>query len=62
MSEILEYAIIIFMAGLLVILFRWSENGHYQANLATGALLIDTRSGDAWSPGSNKMFVSPVNK
>ncbi|MCH7955805.1 MAG: hypothetical protein IIC40_08695 [Candidatus Marinimicrobia bacterium] len=62
MSKILEYAIMIFMAGLLLILFRWSENGHYQVNDGTSAPpLIDTRTGNAWFPNSNELIRPPRN-
>ena len=60
MSKILEYAIMIFMASLLVILFRWSENGRYQINDGLSAPpLIDTRTGYAWYPNSNEMIRPP---
>ena len=60
MSKILEYAIIIFMAGLLVILFGWSENGRYQANDGLSAPpLIDTRTGNSWHPNSEEMLTPP---
>jgi len=60
MSKYLEYTIMIFLAALLVILFRWSENGRYLVNAGTGApLIIDTRTGDAWFPNSEKRITPP---
>ena len=60
MSKILEYAIMAFLAGILVIMARWSENGRYQVNVGSSAhLLIDTRTGDAWFPNSEKMLIPP---
>ncbi|MCH8929257.1 MAG: hypothetical protein IIB39_11165 [Candidatus Marinimicrobia bacterium] len=60
MSKNLEYAIMIFMAGLLVILFRWSENGRYQVNDGLSAPpLIDTRTGNSWFPNSKEMLPPP---
>jgi len=60
MSKSLEYAIMIFLAALLVILFRWSENGRYQVNDGLSAPpLIDTRTGYAWYPNSNEMIIPP---
>ena len=60
MNHNLEYTIMIFLAVLLIILFLWSENGRYQAEIgATGALIIDTRTGDSWTPGASKVFIHP---
>ena len=53
MSNNLEYAIMIFLTGLLVILFLWSENGHYQIqDSGTTSMLLDTRNGDVWLAAS----------
>ena len=50
MGKHLEYAIIIFMVVLLLILFRWSENGRYNSySLSDHAMMLDTRSGDIWA-------------
>ena len=54
MSKNLEYAIMIFLTGLLIILFRWSENGRYEVR--GGGInmdVIDTRSGDIWGLGKD---------
>jgi len=49
MSKNLEYAIMIFLISILVILFRWSENGRYNSYIVSGrAFMLDTRSGDLW--------------
>ena len=49
MRKHLEYAIMIFMAALLLILFRWSENGRYNIHIAYRQVTkIDTRIGDIW--------------
>ena len=56
MSKYLEYAIIVFMAGLLLILYRWtSEDDIKFYNTGQGkAFLIDNRSGEVWYlAGSN---------
>lgn len=52
MSKNLEYAIMIFLAGLLVILFRWSENGKYDV-ISRGSTLVNTRSGIIWTLSSS---------
>ena len=62
MSKNLEYTIMMFLAGLLVILFMWSENGHYQVDVGTGAIIVDTRTGDAWAFGAKNVTRSPINK
>ena len=49
MSKNLEYAIMIFLTGLLIILFRWSENGRYEVReIESKPMMIDTRSNDIW--------------
>ncbi len=49
MSKKFEYIIVILLAGLLVILFRWPENGRYELReVDTTISVIDTRSGDIW--------------
>lgn len=57
MSKNLEYVIMIFLAGILVIMFRWSENGKYDI-ISRGSTLVNTRSGDIWTlSSSGKMLV-----
>jgi len=62
MSKNLEYVIMVFLVGLLVILYGWSENGHYQVDVGTGAVIVNTRTGDAWSLGSKSVSRAPANK
>ena len=62
MSKNIEYVTMIFLIGLLVILFRWSENGHYHIQgSGTSAMLIDTRNGDVWFAGIGTKL-SPIEK
>ena len=51
MSKTLEYAIMVFLAGMLVIMFRWSENDKYDV-MTSGNTLLNTRSGDVWNISS----------
>ena len=61
MSKNLEIAKMVFLFALLVILYGWSENGRYQANVSSGGtVLIDTRSGNHWLLQSNKMLLPPA--
>ena len=64
MNHNLEYAIMIFLAGLLIILFLWSKNGRYQANIGSdgGVILIDTRSGNHWILHSDEMILPPDDR
>lgn len=60
MSKHLEYAIIVFMAGLLLILYRWTleDDIKFYNSGQNRAYIIDNRSGDVWYlAGSN---VRPV--
>ena len=52
MSKNLEYVIMIFLAGLLVIMFRWSENDKYDV-ITSGNTLLNTRNGDIWNLSSS---------
>ena len=57
MSKHLEYVIMIFLAGILVIMFRWSENGKYDV-ISRGSTLVNTRSGVIWTlSSSGKVFM-----
>lgn len=60
MSKNLEIAIMVFLFVLLVILFRWSENGRYQVNVSSAAVFVDTRTGDSWLLHSKEMIPSPI--
>lgn len=50
MSKLFEYAVILFLAGLLVILFRWSEREQYSFQVGEGGTgyLTDNSNGDVW--------------
>ena len=52
MSKNLEYTIMIFLAGLLIILFRWSENDKYYV-MTNGNTLLNTQSGELWNISSS---------
>lgn len=56
MSKHLEYAIMIFLAGILVIMFRWSENDKYDV-ISRGSTLINTRSGEIWDFSRGKKLI-----
>ena len=56
MSKNLEYAIMIFLAGILVIMFRWSENDKYDV-ISRGSTLINTRSGEIWDFSRGKKLI-----
>ena len=59
MSRSLEYVIMLFLFLLIVILFGWSENGHYQ--IQGQGMLVDTRNGDVWHAASGSKL-SSINK
>ena len=52
MSKNLEYAIMIFLLGFLVIMFRWSENDKYYV-MTNGNTLLNTQSGEVWNISSS---------
>ena len=62
MSKGLEYVIMLFLFLLIVILYGWSENGHYQVDVGTGAVIVNTRTGDAWALHSKTVSRAPANK
>jgi len=62
MSKNLEIVIMVFLFVLLVILFKWSENGRYQVNVSSAAVFVDTRTGDSWLLHSKELILSPVNR
>jgi hypothetical protein len=45
MRKVLTAAALLWALGLLVILYRYSENGRYQISSGGGAVIIDTRTG-----------------
>ena len=60
MSKYLEYAIIIFMAGLLLILYRWTSEDDikFYNTGPSRAFIIDNKSGEVWYLALGK--VQPV--
>ena len=58
MSKNLEYVIMIFLAGMLIIMFRWSENNHYiiYSGDRGEEYLINTRNGDTWFINNDEMI------
>ena len=52
MSKNLEYVVMVFLAGLLVILFRWSEGSNYDV-ISNGNVLINNRTGEIWHVSSS---------
>ena len=62
MSRGLEYVIMMFLVGAFIVLLIWSGNGRYQVSVGTGVVIIDTRTGDAWTYGSKQITPPPVDK
>ena len=49
MIKKIEYSIILFLIGVLVLLFMWTETGHYNyGTLLNSPVMVDTRTGDLW--------------
>ena len=49
MSKKIEYSIILFLIGVLVLLFMWTETGRYNyGTLFNSPVMVDTRTGDLW--------------
>ena len=63
MSRGLEYVVMMFLVGAFIVLLIWSGNGRYQVSVSSsGAVFVDTRTGDAWTLRSKEMIISPANK
>lgn len=58
MNKNLEYVIMVFLAGLLVILFLWSGNGRYliYSDDRGEKYLVNTMNGDTWLLKKDEML------